>query len=457
MDSLPQAPGTRLGSRESRTGAPGDSGIVGLQETAVTERAPGRRTAGAEAPSIRKRHGPGASRMRGWWADLRFPLTVYLATRVLYAAVAVVDHLSRGWPIGTEFANWDGVWYVALARYGYPHFTTGHAFWQTTLGFLPLYSVVLWVLHHAIPPLSLVLAGLLVSGIGGFVATVLVMRLARRWWDEPAARRAVLLFCLFPGSIVFSMDYSEGLLIPLAAGCLLAIEHRRWLLAGVLAGCATAVGPTALAIIPACAFAAGSELVLRGRAAGASGRAGALLRGLRDQAGRRALLAPVLSPLGLIGFGVFLWRWTGSPLASFDAQRYGWKEKSTLMAIPRDVGHMFHELFSFNQPGYPNGINLNYDSGVIGAVFLLVALWLMFRARHRISLAAMAWTAWIAVLTLTSANTPPNPRMLITAFPALMVVAARLRGRAFGALLWTSTALLVVMSFLTYHGQTLRP
>jgi hypothetical protein len=454
MDSLPQAPGTRLGSRNPRSATP----VVDLRGPAVTDPARTPAPPGEDAPrgprrTIRRALSPGRRRL----GELRFALLVYLATRVLYVAIAIVDHLARGWRLPTEFANWDGVWYVALARYGYPHFTTGHAFWQTTLGFLPLYSIVLWVLHHVIPPLSLIAAGLVVSGVGGFVATVLVMKLARRWFGVDASRRAVLFVCLFPGSIVFSMDYSEGLLIPLVAGCLLAIEHRRWLLAGLLAGLATAVGPVALAVVPACALAAGRELYLRGRLAGADGLLGALARGLRDRDGRRSLLTPVLSPLGLVGFGAFLWAWTGSPLASYQAQRYGWKEKSTPLAIPRDVGHMFHELFSFHMRGYPNGINLNYDSGVVGAVFLLVALWLMYRARNRLPIAAVAWTAWVAVLTLTSANTPPNPRMLITAFPALIVVAARLRGRAFTALIAASTILLVVMSFLTFHGQTLRP
>ena len=41
---------------------------------------------------------------------------------------------------------------------------------------------------------------------------------------------------------------------------LIALERHRWLLAGVLAGFATAIGPDAIAIIPACAVAALLEL-----------------------------------------------------------------------------------------------------------------------------------------------------------------------------------------------------
>ena len=47
--------------------------------------------------------------------------------------------------------------------------------------------------------------------------------------------------------------------------------------------------------------------------------------------------------------------------------------------------------------------------------------------------------------------------MLITAFPALMVVAYRLRGKAFTRLIVVSTVLLVAMSLVTYVGVALRP
>ena len=99
------------------------------------------------------------------------------------------------------------------------------------------------VAHYEI--LSTTVAGLIVSGIGGMVATVLVQRLATGWWGDRTGRKAVLIFCLFPGSVVFSMVYAEGLVLALAAGCILGLQQRRWLLAGALAGIATATEPEA--------------------------------------------------------------------------------------------------------------------------------------------------------------------------------------------------------------------
>ena len=150
--------------------------------------------------------------------------------------VAVAVAAVTGHPLASTFGHWDGVWYARVALGGYPAHPVHH---ESTLGFFPLFPMVMWLAMQAFGA-SAVVAGTVVSGIGGLVATMLVYRLASGWWGERSARRAAALFCLFPGSVVFSMVYSEGLLIPLAAGCLLALERRRWLLAGCLAGIATA-------------------------------------------------------------------------------------------------------------------------------------------------------------------------------------------------------------------------
>jgi hypothetical protein len=295
--------------------------------------------------------------------------------------------------------------------------------------------MLMWLVQHALI-CSIFLAGVLISGVGGFIATVLVQRLTAGWWGEEASRRAVLFFCFFPGSVVFSMVYSEGVLIPLIAGCLLALERRRWLLAGVLAAFATAVGATALAIIPACAVAALIEIRRRGWQA------------------RRALIAPLLAPLGLIAFGAFLWVWTGTPFATYYAQHHEWSEKTNPLALVTLVLRLFNESYFTRSFVY---INLNYISGLIGAFILFYALYLLVKMRPRISAPAMVWTLGIAFLALTSENVPPNPRLLITAFPAVLVLAYRFRDKAFHRLMAASVVLLIVATTGTFIGTALRP
>jgi hypothetical protein len=376
--------------------------------------------------------------------ELRWLVYFYLATRVLLLVMGIVEGGVRHHSITHEFANWDGLWYRELANKGYPPHPSNL---QTPLGFFPLYSMVIWAAGHAISWTNthgiiwaITVGGVAVSMVGGLIATVFVYRLAESWWDVPSARRAAALFCVFPGSVVFSMVYSEGILLPLIAACLLALQRKRWVLAGVLAGLSTAVEPAALAIIPVCVVSAGLEM---------------RRRGWRLREAGRELLAPILSLTGIGFFALFLWAWTGTPLATYRAQHHGWSEKTDTLAMVHLTTRLAGEI-SFTHLNEPT-VNLNLVAGLVGGLVLLLAFVLMWNARRQISIEAIVWTVWVGLLALTSEFTPPNPRLLIVAFPAIMVLAHYVRGRGFTVLMWTNTVLLVVMSWLTFVGLTLRP
>jgi Mn2+/Fe2+ NRAMP family transporter len=154
-------------------------------------------------------------------------------------------------------------------------------------------------------------------------------------------------------------------------------------------------------------------------------------------------------------FALFLWLWTGTPFATYQAQHHGWGEKTDLLALVHLTTTLAGQVSftHFNEPT----INLNLVAGLVGALLLGAMLVLMFRARRTMSPEAILWTAVIAFLAVTSEYVPPNPRMLITAFPALMVTAHFVRGRWFTWLAWINGVLLVVLSLLTFYGLTLRP
>jgi hypothetical protein len=208
----------------------------------------------------------------------------------------------------------------------------------------------------------------------------------------------------------------------------------------LLAAFATASEPEAVILILVCAVSAVLELRRRGWA---------------ERSARRALLAPVLAPAGLVGVLAFLWVWTGSPFAYTTTQHYGWKEKFDPLALVHLGIRLAHHV-SFAHFNHPT-INLNWPVGLGGAVILVVLLALMFRIRGTISVEAWVWTLGIGFLAVSSENVPPNPRLLITAFPAVMVLAYYCKRWAFGAVALVNGALLVGMSWLTFVSVTLRP
>ena len=254
---------------------------------------------------------------------------------------------------------------------------------------------------------------------------MLVQRLATGWWGEHAGRKAVLIFCLFPGSVVFSMVYAEGVMLALAAGCILALQKRRWVLAGSLAAVATATEPEALVLVAVCAVSAGLEL---------------RRRGLADRAARRSLIAPALSVLGVGLFGAFLWIWTGSPFASFIAQHDGWSEKTDVFALVH-LAQIAANQISFSHFNHPT-IDLNLVVGLAGAIVLIVLLVLVIRNWREMSVEAIVWTLGISWLAMTSEYTPPNPRLVITAFPAVIVLARYVHGKWWTALLCVNGVML---------------
>ncbi len=389
--------------------------------------------AARRAPSeLRK----GKARLAPLVVTLRWPALLFVSSRLLLVAMAAVEHGVRHQPFVAQFASWDGQWYGALALHWYPAHP-GSA--QTTLGFFPLYPLVVRRVAGGIAHLGtslpfaeqINLAGLIVSGVGGLVATVLVQRLATTWWGVRSGRRAAVIFCFFPGSIVFSIVYAEGLLIPLAAGCILALQRRRWVMAGALAGLATATAPQGLVLILVCAAAAAREFHRRER----TGRWT-----------RVCLLAPALSLTGVAAFASYLWLWTGTPFASLAAQHHAWKERTNPFALVdllnTAVGQVTHPL--------PGKSTFKPVVAVIGALLLFVLLIIVYRKRRTISMEALIWTAGISFLAVTTENLPPNPRMLITAFPAVIVVADCVRGRRFAWLASASLLLLLGASWLTF-------
>ncbi len=165
---------------------------------------------------------------------------------------------------------------------------------------------------------------------------------------------------------------------------------------------------------------------------------------------------PLLAPLGIVAFGAYLWLHTGTPFASFIAQHDAWGERSSPLALYSQAERLAHQVFNFHSFNHPT-INLNLIAGLVGAAFMFWALRYLWRARHRVPLTAIVWTLGVCVLTVTSDQVPPNPRMLLCAFPLLVALAAELSRNGYRRLLIASTVLLLVMSPVTFVSNALRP
>lgn len=366
---------------------------------------------------------------RAWqrWEGVWRPAAIFLVSRLAtLLAAAIAADLHDTFDLGDVLTgSWDSGWYLDVARHGYPSVVpevAGQAV-QSTLGFFPLYPLAIRAVHAL--GLSYPTAGLVVAGAAGLAAAVALWHLTRLISGPDVADRAVGLFCFFPGAMVLSLTYSEGLMLALSIGCLYFLLQRRWVTAGLLAALATATRPNAVALVAACAWAAGVAVWRR-----------------REW---RALAAPALAPLGLGLFFAYLTVHTGEAGAYFRSQREAWDQ--TL-----NPGSTLDILSNFlRRPLFDTNITVM----LAGLLFAAVMLVLLVRARPPGVI--VVYTVAVMGMALLTPTMGARPRFLLTAFPLVTVLAKDLRGQAYSGVLATSATLLGAFTVMTMTSLLATP
>ena len=320
----------------------------------------------------------------------------------------------------------DASWYLDIARFGYASQaatataveTEGAAVLRGA--FSPLWPLLLRAVR--VPGVPLEFSATLLAVLLGFGVVVGSWTLVARLVDRDAADRAALLVAFFPGSVVFSIPYAEALMLCLVVACLLALHERRWLVAGVMAALATAARPNALALVPACAWAA--------------------VAAIRRDGDWRSVIAPALAPLGAVIFHGFLWWRTGRMDAWQLSQRNGWDEHV-------DLGvHNAQRLWALVRWSEP-------DPGTVllggGALVVAAGVWALWRWRPPGALSV--YTAGILVLAALARTLGPRPRFVLTALPLLWALAVWLRGERFRTVLLASSGGLAITAVLYIVGS----
>lgn len=350
--------------------------------------------------------------------SLAVPAAIFLSSRLVTVAVAHVARLIEPQPLIAVLSRWDGQYYLEIVRDGYPPSLPGgtgaaarsvHAFFP---GFPALTRAVAKITGLA-PDTS----GVVTTMAMATVAAVVMWLLARDLAGEAVATRAVLLFSFFPGSFVLGLIYSEGAFLAFAAGCLLALHRRWWVVAGLAAAAAGATRPTGLVLLACCAWAA--------------------IDAVRSRREWRALAAPALAPLGFVAWSVFLASRTASPTTWIRSQQDGWGQRFDFGAhTARTVGNfLVHPLGDFNRAVCVLTIGL-----IAGGVVLL---W-------RLRPPAVVWiyTAGIIAPALLSAILTSTPRFALTAFPLHIAAARALTGTAFAVTLALFAALMAMLALV---------
>jgi hypothetical protein len=241
------------------------------------------------------------------WA---FPLIVFAIAWLLILAAWYGSAVCyrQGHPWTWHFLFKDADFYLSIAEHGYPvrlpiPWTGSPAAGRAA--FFPFFPLLIRLASYLAGG-DYLIAGLIVSVLAGAASAFGVWTLAARVRDRQIADRAVVLYCLFPGAMTFGMLYSEPLAVALGAAALLALIERRWLLAGIIGAAGTAERPTLIVLaVVSCVAAARAIWTCREW---------------------RALLAPALTPLGMLAFFGYLGHRYHDYAFWFQAEKAGWNQ-----------------------------------------------------------------------------------------------------------------------------------
>jgi hypothetical protein len=324
----------------------------------------------------------------------RYSLLVFALSRVL-ATIAIYfgTRIAPGKDMYWSFLSWDSGWYLRLIENGYPHIAVqGHgAEAQNTIAFFPLFGI-LGRAVGAVTGFSAMRSGIIVALLGGAVTVVLLWLLAEQLLGERVADRAVALFCFFPASFCMLLPYAEGVMLAFATGCLLALVRRRWLVAGICAGFATATRPSALVLGACCLWAAVSAI--------------------RRDREWKALIAPALAPSGTLAYFTFLWHHTGDFFAWSHVEQAGW-EYTTADTLKTFMSYQF----ALRDPLYDINLTSTTLSFVVAAIgFLMLSRW-----KPRAELTIFA--AGICLMALFFGGPYSKLRYVWAAFPLAIAAA----------------------------------
>lgn len=143
-------------------------------------------------------------------------------------------------PLFWCWTNFDGVHYLTIARQGYLQFQQA---------FFPFYPFLIRFLTRFLK--NYLFSGLLISHLSLLVALFLFYKLIRLDFDQKIAKRSLLYLLFFPTAFYFGSFYTESLFLMFILASFYAARKKRWLLAGLSGGLASATRFIGLFLFPA--------------------------------------------------------------------------------------------------------------------------------------------------------------------------------------------------------------
>jgi hypothetical protein len=231
-----------------------------------------------------------------------------------------------------SFFHWDSVRYLYVAAHGYTH--------KSLTVYFPLYPLMVRAVHALGP--SYAGAALIVAWTAAFGFTAAFVHLVRGCWAERRWLPVVLLALWAPASFFYFSGYPEGTEVLLLTVVLICVQRRRFWLAALAAGVASASSPFGVVFVVPVVVGIVQDGLSRRAARGESadvdpgGDAAAAGPAAPPPASRhwwattwaRAVGAAVVAEFGAIAYCIYLWVRFDAPF-EFEQAQAQWNRQLT--------------------------------------------------------------------------------------------------------------------------------
>jgi hypothetical protein len=344
------------------------------------------------------------------------PLLLYAAAWVVIQAAFYFSDRIYGRSLSWTrflFIYKDAGWFQTIAEHGYPARLATGGGPGSAAAFFPVFPGLVRLASYVTAG-NYVAGGLVVSILAGAASSLLVWVLAAWVRGRWVADRAAALYCFFPGAMTFGMTYSEPVTVALGAATLLALVNRRWLLAGIIGAVGTAEASILLVL------AAVSGIIA--------------LHAIWTRREWRALLAPALTPIGILAYFAYLGHRYHDYGFWFRIEQHGWNAHV-------DWGARTAHILLWNSPV---SFQYRFVFTVYFIMLLAAAAGIGMLLAARLALPVTLYGV-LMPLTFLLSDANPRPRYVLCAFPLFIGAAAKLPRVLYWPVLVLSAAGLVIL------------
>ncbi len=310
------------------------------------------------------------------------------------------------------WARWDTLWYMRIA-------TTGYSAGDLTVGFFPLYPLLIRTLTYIIP--NALLNALLISNLATLAALIIFYRVAREF-GEITARRAVIYWIVFPTSFYLFAGYAEALFVLAALIGIEAARKNQWTRAGIGSALAALTRPPGFLILVPLAvewFQARGSLVERARRA----------------------IPLVLVPLVIGLYMLYLYLTFGDPFFWLHA----W---NNVTVPPWDLPIKTLQAISAGVALGNNLVDFSFTFFILGLTVIGVRSMPWSFTTYALMLILVQMMAYPPTLGFAEIPMEAMARRVIVVFPAFLVLAQVWRGR-FKEPVWVALSIFLQLIFMS--------